>query len=621
MPRPVLAVRSRTTRVSGNLPPAAAIIAALVLSGCVAPMDRLDRDAAAMIEARQNQTLGPLAPDDPDTVPGQPIVVAGDALYEETPETQNLDPDQLPAVTDPELTIDTDRLPGSIGTDEGPLVSLDLEGVLATAIRTAPAYRREKEDLFLTTLSLIIERHLWGPRFFSGVSGRLNGTPESGDFDTVGTLVADLGVTQRLPYGGNVSIRALVDYVAFLQQSSTSTADEETQGGGLELSLNLPLLRGAGMVAREDLIQSERDLTYAIRAFERFRREFLVDLSSEYFGLVFAQQQIVNQQAQLRNLSFVAEQFRALADAGKIRGFQAENIEQDVLSARNRLLSLRESYANRIDRFKIDLGLDMGARLVIEPSEVQVPRPILELEPSVSTALDYRLDLQTAADRVIDARRRVSNARNNVLPDLDLDADLDLRTDDDKQRAGFDLELSDSSYDVGLNFELPLDRRIEYSNLRAAQVRLERDLRELDVFRDGITLEVRQAIREIEQSRFSLELQKRNVMLNERRALEVSLRRRSLGARDVIEAQEDLNSARDARDQAASDLQTSVLEYLLATGQLRVDPAGQWLPPALLVPLEIAQPQDTPADPNRDDLMRLELPPEAAPVIDAPAAE
>ncbi|MEM8494649.1 MAG: TolC family protein, partial [Planctomycetota bacterium] len=539
MLRSAFAARTFAARVRhpGCVAAVAVATAALVLaqSGCVAPMDRLDRDAAAMIEARQSQALGLNAPDDPETVPPVPVVVVTDeTLYDEAPQTANLDPDQLPAVTDPEPSIDTDRLPGSIGTEEGPLVSLDLEGVLATAIRTAPAYRREKEDLFLTTLSLIIERHLWGPRFFSGVSGQLTGTPESGDFDTVGSLVADLGVTQRLPYGGSVSVRALIDYVAFLQQSSTSTADEETQGGGIELSLDLPLLRGAGRVAREDLIQAERDLTYAIREFERFRREFLVDLSSEYFDLVFSQQQIVNQQAQLRNLSFVAEQFRALADAGKIRGFQAENIEQDVLSARNRLLNLRESYANNIDSFKIDLGLDMGVQLAIEPSSVQVPRPILELDSSVSTSLAYRLDLQTASDRVIDARRDVRNARNTLLPDLDLDADLTLNTNDDKRRAGFDLELSDSSYDVGLNFEFPLDRQIEYANLRAAQVRLERELRELDVFRDGVALEVRQAIRQIEQSRFSLELQKRNVMLNERRALEVSLRRRSLGARDVI---------------------------------------------------------------------------------------
>lgn len=598
-------------------------LAALVLPACVAPMDQLDRDAARMIEARQHNTLGLSAPIDTDPVPPTPVEVSDEALYDERPTTENPVGDALPAVTDPDLTIDTDRLPGSIGTDEGPTLTLDLEGILATAIRSAPDYRREKEELFLTTLSLIIERHLWGPRFFSGVSGQLSGTPEDGDFDTVGSLVADLGVTQRLPYGGSVSARALVDYVAFLQQSSTSTADEETQGGAVELSLNLPLLRGAGMVAREDLIQAERDLTYAVRGFERFRREFLVELSGQYFDLVFAQQEIVNQQAQLRNLSFVADQFRALADAGKIRGFQAENIEQDVLSARNRLLNLRESYANRIDRFKIDLGLDMNTRLVIQPSRVQVPRPVLELEPSVSTALAYRLDLQTAEDQVTDARRRVRNARNGLLPDLDLDADLRLNTDEDKQRAGFDLEPADSDYDIGLNFEFPLDRKIEYSNLRAAQVRLERDLRELQVFRDGITLEVRQAIRLIEQSRFSLELQKRNVVLNERRALEVSLRRRTLGARDVIEAQEDLNNARNARDQAAADLQTAVLNYLLATGQMRVDPAGQWLPPARLIALEIEEPLGPLVDPNADpnDLMNLALPPEAAPMISEPSAE
>lgn len=584
-------------------------------------MERLDRDAARLIEARQFHALGDAAPRDPAPLPPIPDDATNTPLYDEQPATNNLDRDALPAVTDPAPNLDTDRLPPSF-VSPGPTLTLDLEGVLATAIQFAPEYRSEKESLFLTTLALIIERHIWGPRFFSGVTGTLSGTPESGDTDTVATLVADLGVTQLLPYGGDISVRALVDYVAFLQQSSASTAEEETQTGALEFSLNLPLLRDAGVIAREDIIQAERNLIYAVRGFERFRREFLVELASEYFDLVFVQQQIVNQERQIENLAFVAEQFRALADAGKIRGFQAENIEQDLLSSRNSLLNLRESYANQVDAFKITLGVPLDTDLVIQASRVIVPSPVLELGPSVATALAYRLDLQTVEGEADDARRDVRIARNQIAPDLDLDADLTLGTDPDRARSGFDLDAGNSSYNVGLNFELPLDRVIERAGLRAAQVELERQLRELRVFRDQIALEVRVALRLIQQSRFTLELQKRNVQLNERRSLEVTLRRRSLDAREIIEAQEDLIDARNARDEAAADLQTAVLNYLLATGQMRVDPTGQWLPPARLVPLAIDTPEDPLVDPEpNEDLRNLELPPEAAPTIDAPVGE
>ncbi len=590
---------------------------ALVLSGCRTPMERLDQQAAALIEQRQALAFGDSASQDPQTVPldDTPPTVTGD-LYDQTPPTNNPALDALPAETDQDTAVDTDSLPITV-VDVGEPVRLDLEGILGYAVRHAPDYRREKEELFLTTLSLIIERHEWGPRFFSGVRGQLDGTPESGDFDTAGSLLADLGVTQRLPYGGSISAAALVEYVAFLNKASTNTADDDSQSAAVNLAINLPLLRGAGMVAREDLIQAERNLIYAARDFERFRREFLVDLASEYFDLVFAQQQIRNQELQLSNLAFVGGQFRALADAGKIRGFQAENLEQDVLSARNRLLNLREGYANQLDSFKITLGMPTEAPLEIEPVNVSVPAPLLYTDEAVTTALALRLDLQTDADGVIDSRRAVKNARNGLLPDLDIDADLNLRTDPDERNGGFDLDPSESDYSAGFNFELPLDRKIEYSQLRGAQVRYERSRREHRVFRDRVALEVRRTIRDIEQARFTLELQKRNVLLNERRALEVSIRRRSVGAREVIEAQEDLVNARNARDRAAADLRIAVLNFLLATGQMRVGPTGQWESPTNLTPLE-NDPADMTFEAAPDDLSDVELLPDvAAPVLDA----
>jgi len=84
----------------------------------------------------------------------------------------------------------------------------------------------------------------------------------------------------------------------------------------------------------------------------------------------------------------------------------------------------------------------------------------------------------------------------------------------------------------------------------------------------------------------------------------------------VIEAQEDLADAQDARDSAARDLRLSVLNFLLNTGQMRVTANGQWLPPARLTALPDDEPDaiDTPDGgevsavierPGRDDGSRL----------------
>ena len=67
-----------------------------------------------------------------------------------------------------------------------------------------------------------------------------------------------------------------------------------TQTADLIFNADIPLLRGAGMVAREDLIQAERNMVYAARDFERFRRTFLFDITTEFLNLVVLQLAIGN---------------------------------------------------------------------------------------------------------------------------------------------------------------------------------------------------------------------------------------------------------------------------------------------------------------------------------------
>lgn len=559
-------------------------------------MDRLDLEAQRIIHEQQARSLGPVAAATETFVP-TPEAQPDEVLYAYNPETVNTSAESL----DIEAAPPVDRVPYPTILDDGgqpDTLRLDLEAIIAQAIEFAPDYRREKEELFLTTLSLIVERHEWGPRFFSTVTGQIEGTPEAGDNDTALGLIGSLGVTQRLPYGGTVSATALVDYVRFLEQASTNTGNDETQAADLQFSLDLPLLRGAGRTAStvETRIQAERDLIYAVRGFERFRREFFVDLSTTYFDLVRRQRQLANQELQLRNFESSSELFVALAEAGREPYFQAERAEQRVLRARNSLINQQENYVRAIDALKLRIGIDTTRSVEIIAVEIVVPEVLLDTDTSIVTALDERLDLQTEGDLVEDAIRDVLIARNQLLPDLDLRADLNVPTDENLTRGRLDFEPSDGDYTVALTLGLPLDRKIENTDYRAALIRLEREKRDYQVERDRVALQVRRAVRAIEQARFILQLQERAVQINERRASQIDINQRSLGPREVIDVQEDLLDARNDRDEAISDLRVSILEYLLATGQMRVGSDGRWLAPGrLMVPADTEE--DTFIDP------------------------
>lgn len=562
----------------------AGLLGCLSLVGCYGSMEQLDQQVANMIAERQRLALGQEGVSDASVSPASDRQRSA-GLYDEQPATNNPAAADLPARAKP-----ADDEAGSLDlaspTDD--VIELDLPALLAYAIEQAPEYRSEKERLFLQTLSLIIERHLWGPRFFNTLSADLSGTPESGDYDTALDIVNDFTVSQRLPYGGTASVSALVNYTNLLQQSSTNTSPDERQSSGINASINLPLLRGAGQVAREDLIQAERDLIYAVRDFERFRREFFVDISNTYFSLLRQQRRILNQEQQIEGLERLAQEQAELLEAGRIPGFEAADAEAQVLFGQSNLASVLDDYASSLDSLKLRIGMPVTQPLNIMPAEIEVPSPALDPAESIKIGQRVRLDLQTTADQVDDARRAVKIAQNELKGDLDLNAGVDLNSDSNRDIDGVDLELGDSDYNVGLEYSVPLDRKIEFAQYRSALVDLERSQRDYRLARDRVALDIRGASREIERATLTLELQGRNVILAERRLENVKILRRrgEVPPRRLIEAEEDLLDARNERDEALADLQTSVLNYLLETGQMRIDAQGRWLSPGKLRPAE-----------------------------------
>lgn len=574
----------------------------LCLPACQRSLADLDREVAAMIERRQLISLGQEAAVDANAAPARADELEQPGNYDQSPSTINPPAADLPTRVGEAVEAGaTGR--GLDSVDDPNALLLDLPGLLGYAITNGPDYRSQKEDLFLTALSLIIERHLWGPRFFNALSGEIAGTPESGDFDTAASLINSFTATQRLPYGGTVSVNALVNYTTLLQQSTTNTGPDDTQNAAIGVDLNLPLLRGRGMVAREDLIQAERDLVYAARDFERFRREYFVDIASTYFDLQRQLQSIENQQLQLLGLERLADRLRALGDAGRTPGFEADDAEAQVLFGRSNLIRAQDNYQASLDRLKIQIGMPTTQPLVIESTTLVVPIPALDTDQSIRIAQAGRLDLQTAADRVTDARRQSLVSRDQLRGDLDLTASADLRTDTDKDIDALDFELQDSDYRVGLEYDMPLDRKIEFAQYRRSLVQLERSIRSYRVERDRVALEVRDAIREIERAELTVEIQERNVYLATRRVEDVEIRRQRgrVEPRRVIEAQEDLLDARNRRDEAISDLQGAILQYLLDSGQMRVGPAGDWRVPGTLGAIIGADENEAPDPADADE--------------------
>src|SRR5690606_11039828 len=215
---------------------------------------------------------------------------------------------------------------------------LSLTDVLAIAQSSSREYITAEEEYSLAAIRLRMERHLWGPRLFNDTTVGVDAFG-NGRYQTALNVINQLRATQRLPYGGELEARLVT---AWSYQLTEIAGDRYTQSTSLVLGANIPFLRNAGLVAQEDLIQAERELIYAARSFENFRRALFVDIARDYFGLLAQQAIIANQAERLRSINLFLERTRALVEAGRERPFQAKNVEQNVLVSRNQLISQRE---------------------------------------------------------------------------------------------------------------------------------------------------------------------------------------------------------------------------------------------------------------------------------------
>ena len=453
---------------------------------------------------------------------------------------------------------------------------VDLVGALRQAQKTAREFINQEEEYILASIRLLIEEHRWDPRLFQQASVAYSNAQADGDTtDSTLRIMNELGVRQQLPFGGEVAARWIWEASEDLRSSVTGQYEQSSR---IVVDGNIPLLRGAGDVAQESRIQARRSLVYAARTFEDFRRKFMVSIARDYFNLLLSQDSIASTQRQLESLINLEKRQGEWYKAGKLPEFEVNLARNNVLNAQANLANLKESYILALDRFKIRLGLSVTEPIVIDPFELPVPEPDVSLDDATRFALEYRLDLQNQRDQLDDSKRQIRNARNNLLPDLNLAGSVTLPTDSDAREGGVVYEPDDVSYSASVMFALPLDREIERLGLRQTVIAYQQAERNYDLARDNVVLDVRARVREIERARLNLTLAEERVKITLRRQEEQQIKADEVDTQAIVDTANDLLQAERARDQARTDVRNAVLDYLLATGQLRVRRDGTFEP-------------------------------------------
>ena len=448
--------------------------------------------------------------------------------------------------------------------------------VQAVALATAHNrdYQRQKEQLYLTALDLTLARHRFARRWFGTVDASYL---RNSDDEQVGSD-AGTGFNQLLADGAQVSTSIAIDWTRFL------TGDPRTSlGSVLSASVTQPLLRGSGRkIVQENLTQAERNALYQIRAFNRYRQSFVVLIVSDYYRVLQQRDVVTNAENNYNSRVESRKRLEMEAEAGRKPPFEVDQARQSELKARDSYIQVQQSYEQLLDEFKITLSLPTSTQVVLDQNELKalegmgITEPGYELDAAIEAAMVQRLDLANSADTVDDAERKVVVAADNLGAELNLvgSASAASPPGTNVRRVQF----QNGTYALGLEADLPFDRKAERNAYREALIALEQRQREYQNDVDEVELDVRRAYRQLQEFAERYRTQKTSLAVAETRVESTTflLQAGRVTTRDLLESQDALLSAQNDVTEALVSHAIAKLSFFRDIGVLQVRPDGMW---------------------------------------------
>ncbi len=321
------------------------------------------------------------------------------AAWEEVPQSCKLRMFEFESIRE-EYRRTFEQSPSDYGDESGK--ALALEDIVELALLNSREYQTQKETLYRTALRLSLQRFDYDLKFStSGNRIATNYTHDRSGGITVNRLRVPSGyqVDKMLATGGTVLLRFANNLVLTFNGSNGFATDI---GSDIVLDIEQTLLQID--VQFEGLTQAERDLVYAARDFARFRKTLYTSLATRYYSLIRTYRQVEIDSQNYLTLARAFDQAKAEYRNNQERLFQVDQVEQNVLRGRSRLIQTCNGLEQSLDNLKISIGL---------PTETLVNIDLIELEQ-----LTQYDELAVRRELVRRVHKRLENERNSSEPEL-----------------------------------------------------------------------------------------------------------------------------------------------------------------------------------------------------------
>jgi outer membrane protein TolC len=475
---------------------------------------------------------------------------------------------------------------------------INLDQALDLAVQNSREYQDEKETLYLKALSLTGARYEFTPQVIANStahafgSGRFVDVPYRVGTNTFfrseyqrseqGSVNNRIEVSTLLRTGGRLTVALANDLIHYFIRSPDSRRN--TAASVLSVELTQPLLRGFGINNPfvERLTQTERDVVYAVRRFNRFQQSFAVQTVVDYFNLLTQKDIVRNYYRDYTNRIETTRYLETRA-VDRERRSDVDNARTEDLQAKRDYIDALAGYLNLLDGFKLRLGIPVSETLYLDDRDLRdlieagLTPVEIERQAAFRLSLEKQADVLNAIDQFEDSKRKVRLARDQLRPGASLFANASINSEDRYDYANWDP--NKVRYDAGIQVDLPFDRLIERNEYRTALVSFESQLRalsrRLDEYRDRID----SGLRGLEQRRLNY--------LNGVESLKVAQRRVENNTMLLEAGRTTIINLRDAQDaliesenrlaQLYTAYLSARLNLLVDIGVIQIEPDRFWL--------------------------------------------
>jgi outer membrane protein len=382
-----------------------------------------------------------------------------------------------------------------------------------------------------------------------------------------GRNVFGLDLQQRLPWTGG-TLTATGRYLTEPEVDAPFPRTTE-----LRLLLTQPLLRGVGPNATFfELTNARRARQGQERSLALAEQRTAVEVAAAFYAVIAQRQLLEVARQSLERTEALKRSSDARLEVGLASKLDVFRAELQSAQARDAMLRSESGLATALERFRAQLALPPGDPVEPEAAELPATDDVFEPVPVlVERALATRLELLEARDLVSDARRSASLAKQNLLPQLDLNVGV--------TQLGYGSSFGtawgagDRQVNVFLSASYPLPQASERATRAVALLQVDSRQRAVRQSELEVEQQVRQALRELEQIKQSVVLQRQAVeVADQQRRLAVLRYERGLGSNfDVVDAESNLVTARSALVQLVTSYAVARLDLKRVTGTLEVE--------------------------------------------------